>query len=555
MAKGHGAITLQGTISAPRFRLLSREPYVAALIGVVALLLAAFVAFPLFAVLRTAFSAGGHATDLSTFLKPLSNSLKIGAAAAITGTIVGYLFAYVTVMTDLPLRKLFRGLGTLPMIAPPFMMALAAIMLFGRNGAITRHFEHAPSIYGFWGLLLVETISYFPTAYLLLVAVFQSIDPVLIESARNQGAGTLRSFRDVVLPLSLPGILSALLLIFIESLADFGNPLVLSGDFKVLSVEAYLKITGEFDPAGGAMLSLLLLVPSIAAFLLQKYVVNRRSFATLTGKPSSSAPARTSRLGRGMALAVAGGISAVVLLFYFSVLFGSLVKVWGADHSFTLAHYAAAFENSWGPLYDSLLLSSIAAPVTALFGMVLAYLLVRKSFVGRGAIEFVAMLTFAVPGTVVGIGYILAFNQPPLQLTGTATIIVLLMIFRNLPLGLQSGMTAIRQLDRSIEEGSANLGAGSARIFGTIVLPLISPALFSGLAQSFVRSMTAISAIIFVVSGQWNLITVAILGDVDNSQLSQASALSMVLIVLVSAALGLMAAVTSRMGAPKWIKR
>lgn len=546
MAKGHGTLSME-PVSLRAFGrgtgLLAREPRVAALIAVIGVALALFVAYPLFVVFR---SAG--IPDSTLFLTPLLNSLKIGTASACVGVLVGYVTAYVTVMTGLPFKRFFKSVATLPMIAPPFMMALAAIMLFGRNGAITRHFEHAPSIYGFWGLLVVETISYFPTAYLLLIAVFQSIDPVLLESAKNQGASPWRAFRDVVLPLSVPGVLSALLLIFIESLADFGNPLILSGDFKVLSVEAYLKITGEFDPAGGATLAMVLLVPSLIAFLVQKYVVDRRSFATMTGKPSSSSTPPTSHAGRMIALGVASVVAAIVLLFYFSVLFGSLVQTWGANDSFTLSHYRIALENAWEPLADSLTLAGIAAPTTALLGMLMAYLLVRKSFPGRGLMEFVSMLTFAVPGTVVGIGYILAFNQRPIQLTGTALIIVLLMVFRNLPLGLQSGMTAIRQIDRSIEEGSANLGAGSLTTFGRIVLPLISPALFSGLAMSFVRSMTAISAVIFVVSGQWNLVTVAILGDVENSQLSQASALSMILVLFVSASLAVMSLVTSRMG-------
>ncbi|HUP56232.1 MAG TPA: iron ABC transporter permease, partial [Bdellovibrionota bacterium] len=527
MAKGHGAVIPAGAY-APAFR----EPLVAAVILALAAGLALFVVLPLMVVFKAAGPIEG-----SSYLNPLWNSLKIGASVACTGTLVGYALAYVTTMTGLPFRRFFTSIGTLPMIAPPFMMALAAIMLFGHNGFVSRNLVQLPSIYGFWGLLLVETISYFPTAFLLLIAVFQAIDPVLLESARNQGAGPVRVFKDIVFPLSIPGIISSMLLIFIESLADFGNPLILSGDYKVLSVEAYLKITGEFDQAGGASLAILLLVPSIAAFMLQKYVVDRRSFATLTGKPSSSSRAKSGPVARALALGVASLVAAVVILFYAAVGFGSLVQTWGANHTFTFSNYATALDRSWGALYDSLILALISAPITGLVGMLMAYLLVRKSFAGRGLMEFVSMLTFAVPGTVVGIGYVLAFNQPPIQLTGTAAIIVILMIFRNLPLGIQSGMAAIRQVDRAIEEGSANLGAGSMTTFRKVVLPLIAPALFSGLAQSFVRAMTAISAIIFVVSGQWNLITVSILGYVENSQLSQASALSITLVVFVSAVL------------------
>jgi iron(III) transport system permease protein len=171
--------------------------------------------------------------------------------------------------------------------------------------------------------------------------------------------------------------------------------------------------------------------------------------------------------------------------------------------------------------------------------MIIAFLVVRKQFVGKGLMDLTSMLTFAVPGTVVGIGYILAFNERPLLLTGTGAIIVLLFIFRNVPVGIRAGVAALQQVDKAIEEAATNLGAGSARTFATITLPLITPAFFSGLAYSFVRSMTAISAVIFVVSGRWNLITVAILGLVENADMSQAAAFSLVLIAIVLLVLGL----------------
>jgi iron(III) transport system permease protein len=449
----------------------------------------------------------------------------------------------------------FRFIATFPIISPPFIVALAAIMLFGENGTLRREILNPlfgtgviPSVYGFWGLLVVEVITYFPTAFLVLFGVFAAIDPVLEEAAHNQGANKYQTFRDVIFPLSLPGIFSSLLLIFIESLADFGNPLILSGDFKVLSVEAYLKITGEFDTAGGAALAMLLLVPSLAAFFIQRYYLEKKSFVTLSGKPSSSRRHETSFFTRAALFASCAIPASIVILFYSSVIFGSFVQTWGVDNTLTFKHYVSAFHDAFDALKDTLVLAAIATPATGIIGMIIAYLVVRKKFIGRTFIEVSSMLTFAVPGTVVGIGYILAFNDRPIMLTGSALIIILLFVFRNAPVGIQSGMTAIRQLDRSIEEASANLGAGMLTTFRRIVLPLVAPAFFSGLAYSFVRSMTAVSAVIFVVSGTWNLATVSILGFVENSYLSKASAMCMILVAIVSVALGFMQTLVHRMG-------
>ncbi len=234
------------------------------------------------------------------------------------------------------------------------------------------------------------------------------------------------------------------------------------------------------------------------------------------------------------------------------VIYGSFQKLWGVDATLTFKNYVEMFQVGKDYIFDSLTLSTLATPMTGILGMFIAFLVIRKKFIGRGLMEFVSMLTFAVPGTVVGIGYILAFNQRsalfPFVLTGTAWIITTLLIFRNMPVGIRSGIAALQQIDPSIEEASTDLGADSNKTFRKITLPMIAPAFFSGLAFSFVKAMTAISAIIFVVSGKWNLITVAILGFVDNSQYAQAAAMSLLLISIVLVALGVIQAMVGRIG-------
>lgn len=394
-------------------------------------------------------------------------------------------------------------------------------------------------IYGLTGLVIVETLAYFPTAYLVLVGVLSSIEPALEEAALNLGASRWKVFRSVTVPLALPGIASAMLLLFIESMADFGNPLILAGRFNILSVQAYLQITGNDNLSGGAALAMALLIPSLIVYFFQHYFLRQKAFTTLTGKASGAGLKTVDKRMKYPLMAMCWGTVGFVFLFYGLVLVGSFTKLWGVDYSLTLGNYVEAFRLGMDYILDSLLLAATATPLTGLLGMVIAFLVKRKQFIGRSLIDVTSMLSFAMPGTVVGIGYILAFNQKPLMLRGTAAIIVLLFIFRNMPVGIRAAAAALDQIDLSLEEASTNLGAGSMTTFRRVLLPLLAPAFFASLAYSFVRCMTAISAVIFVVSGRWNLITVAILGFVENSDFSQAAALSIILIGFVMTALGL----------------
>ncbi|HHY46358.1 MAG TPA: iron ABC transporter permease [Firmicutes bacterium] len=530
--------------------MIMREPLVVLAILAISVSLLIFVIYPLFMVLQTSLTSNGH-IGLNVFRellsksynrRPLVNSVRLGAIVALLGTVIGFIFAYATVRVNIPFKGFFKVVATFPMISPPLIMSLATILLLGNNGVITRQLLHGLvdfKIYGLNGLVLVETLAYFPTAYLVLSGILQAIDPSLEDAALDLGASRWQVFRTITLPLATPGIASALLLIFIESLADFGNPIILSGNYEVLAVQAYLRITGLYDLPGGAALAVILLVPSLAAFFLQKYWVSRKSYVTVTGKPSARGARDEGPWVRRGVFALCLGLTAIILVFYGTVLIGSFVTLWGANYKLTLSNYRHVFVVGWEFIKDTLFLSTIATPITGILGMIIAFLVVRKRFFGRGALELASMLTFAVPGTVVGIGYILAFNQPPLMLTGTAAIIILLFIFRNMPTGIQAGIAALQQIDPSIEEASRDLGGDTSTTFRRITLPLIAPAFFSGLVFSFVRCVTAISAIIFVVSGRWNLITVAVLGAIENSDLAQAAAFCVVIIVMVLAAIGI----------------
>jgi iron(III) transport system permease protein len=544
-------------------RIIWKEPLLLVAILAIFYFLLLFVAFPLFQVFKNSlvinekFNPSNYAAVFSAryYYQPLLNSIVLGAITATTGTIMGFGFAFALTRTPLPLKGFFRQSITFPIISPPFVVALSAILLFGRAGSLTpflRNILGEYSIYGLGGLVFVETIAYGPTAFLVLYGVLQAIDPALEEASMDLGASRARVFTTVTLPLSIPGIASAWLLVFIQSMADFGNPMIISGDFRVLSVQAFLQITGMYDLSRGATLAVLLFIPTTVAFFLQKYWVSRKSYVTVTGKPTAATIKRLEWYIKVPVYTLCIVFTAMVFLLYGTIIYGSFQKLWGVDRTLTLNNYIQMFRVGKGYIVDSLSLSTLATPLTGLLGMFIAFLVIRKRFIGRGVMEFISMLTFAVPGTVVGIGYILAFNQRsslfPFILSGTAWIIVLLLIFRNMPVGIRSGIAALQQIDPSIEEASTDLGADSNTTFRKVTLPMIAPAFFSGLAFGFVKAMTAISAVIFVVSGKWNLITVAILGFVDNSQYAPAAAMSLLLIVIVMISLGIIQLVVNRIG-------
>ena len=579
-------------------RRLAGEPLLLAGVILMFAVLGLFILYPLYCVLRECFMVDGRfspgvfgAVVLKPYnWQPFAHSVVLGFWVAVIGTAVGYLFAYSITRIRMPGAGFFRVVATFPIISPPFVVAMAAILILGKNGLVTNWllalgvdiYGMGFELYGLFGLVLVEALSYFPTAFLLLAGALNAIDNSLEEAAMDLGASRWRVFRTVTLPLSLPGVAASMLLLFIESLADFGSPMILSGRYNVLPTQAYLLITGALnDLRGGALLALLLLLPSLSAFLFQKYWLEKKSFVTVTGKPVGGT---IKEVGAPVRLAFMGAclcVTAVIFALYGMILAGSFTQKWGVNWTFTLDNYMQLFTSGsdyFRYIVTSVILSACATPITGVMGMAIAYLVVRKKFIGRGFMEFTSMLTFAVPGTVVGIGYVLAFNAgalpdalawldarvmapldaglravlgpggPRLGVDATALLIVILFVFRNAPVGIRAGIASMQQIDKAIEEASFDLGASSFTTFRKITLPIISSAFFTGLAYSFVKCMTAISAVIFLVKGDWNLITIAILDAVESSEYSQAAALSVALIGIVLAALGLIQLMVGAMG-------
>jgi iron(III) transport system permease protein len=397
-------------------------------------------------------------------------------------------------------------------------------------------------------LVFIQTLAFFPIAYLSLRGVLESIDPALEDAALNMGASRWKVFRTITFPLALPGIFSSLLLVFIKSIEDFGNPMIIAGEYETLAVQAYLQITGMYNLNTGAFLALALLLPSLTAFLVQKYWISKKSYVTVTGKPSQASIKIHEKYIVYPLFGLCMLATGTILLFYGSVAFGSFVKVWGVDHTLTLDNFRYVLTLGFNSIKNSLILATVSTPITAILGMVIAYLIIRKQFIGKKVLEVSTMLSFAVPGTVIGIGYILAFNQSPFLLTGTAAILIIAFTVRNITVGIEAGTNSLRQVDPSIEEASTNLGANGFQTFFKISLPLMRSALFSGLVYSFVKSMTQISAVIFLVSLHWNLMTVSILSQIESSRMGAAAAYVMILIFIILTAIGILQLFVNKLG-------
>jgi iron(III) transport system permease protein len=486
------------------------------------------------------------------------NTLLLAFLTATGATSLGLAFAFIATRTGFAYKKVLRVLTVLPIITPPFVIGLGLILMFGRSGLVNQFLEWAfgiqPSrwIYGLQGVLLAQIFAFTPIAFLVLIGVVEGVSPSMEEAAQTLGASRWRTFVDVSLPLMRPGIANAFLVAFIESIADLGNPIVLGGNYSVLSTEIFFSIVGaQLDQGKAATLALILLAFALAAFFLQRRILGKKVYTALSGKGDSGLPAALPASVKKLAFAVALPWASLTILVYAMAIVGSFVETWGRDYTPTLRHYAKAFSidlgphgliwsgAAWNSFWTTLQLATIAAPLTALLGMLTAYLLTRQRFAGRSLFEFGTMLSFAVPGTVIGVSYILAFNVPPIELTGTALILVLCFVFRNMPVGVRAGMAAMSQLDKSLDEASTTLGASGFRTLRLVILPLLRPAVIASLIYSFVRAVTTVSAIIFLVSADHEMATVYIINRVINGDYGVAIAYCSVLIVLMLLAIGL----------------
>lgn len=512
--------------------------------------LSVFVLYPLARLIYVVFFSDGG-VSLAVLNKVFSswynrkafiNSLILASAVGISGTAFGFLFAFSVTRINLPkiVKWFISAIIVLPFVSPPFTSSIALTMVLGPNGLLLK-LLHIPdfNIYGFLGTWIAETLTYFPVAFLTLTAVLQAIDPNLEDAAMSMGSTAWHTFCTVTLPLSIPGLANAFLLLFGSSLADFATPLVMAGHtFPVLPTQAYMQITGMYDIQGGAAISFVLLLPALIVYLLQHYWVEGRYYVTVSGKAGArSKPKGAGTIAEAVMLAVISFISLFIIFLYSIIFLGSLVKVWGVDNSFTLENYMYVFTVGWKAVKDTVMIALVSTGIGSVLGVAIGYLVNRKELLGRKALEFVSLLNYVLPGTVIGIAYAIAFSSGPIVLTGTMTIIVALCVSRYDATGIRATTATLKQIDPSLEEASLNLGASKLTTFRKVTVPLIAPAIATGTRYLFVVSMTAISATIFLVSVRWSLLTVRILECITELLFAQAAAFSVVLVLIVALAM------------------
>ena len=524
---------------------LMADPIMVTTIVVLITFLTLFILYPLAILLVDSFVGDGSFSfgiferifAMPTFTKAITNTLKVGFLVGILSALLGLLFAYVEVYVRVGkfVGGLFKVVSMLPVVSPPFVLSLSMIMLFGKSGIITRFLLgiYDNSVYGFWGIAVVQTLTFFPVCYMMLKGLLKNIDPSLEEAT------------------------------FIESIADFANPMLIGGSYDTLATTIYLQITGSYDKPGAAAMAVVLLCITLAMFAVQKYYLERKTAATLTGKASRGRMLIEDKSVKIPLTILCGLAATFVILMYLCVPIGAFFPTWGYKFFpltgkwfkliFTRYHGLQAF-------WDSFRLSLISAPITALLSMIISYLVVKRSFKSKGFIEAVSMLAMAVPGTVLGVGYIRGFSAGVFRtgflqgLYGTGLILIIVFVVRSLPTGTRSGISALRQIDKSIEESAYDMGADSFKVFMTVTLPLIKDSFLSGLVTAFVRSITAISAIILLVTPQFLLITVQINEFAEKGSYSLACAFATILIVITYGAVLLMNLFMNHFGTSKKMK-
>ncbi|RYF79874.1 MAG: iron ABC transporter permease [Comamonadaceae bacterium] len=561
-----------------RLGLFRGDLFVSAAVVGCAVLLMLFIAYPVGKALAAAFLTEDREWSLVAFFTRVFteriwgvsclsgggscgvawNTLLLALLTATGTTILGTMMALMAERGSRRVQGPLRVIALLPIITPPFVVGLGLILLFGRAGVVNQVLENwfglPPTrwFYGLPGILTAQLFAFTPIAFMIMRGVVQGIAPSLEEAALMLRADRRRTFFTVTLPLLKPGLANAFLVGFIESIADFGNPIIVGGQYSVLSTDIFFAIVGaQYDAGRAASLAWVLTIFALAVFALQRGVLGKQNYTTVSGKGDAGIamplPDGVRRVCNSVALPWIA-FTVVVYLFAFA---GGFVQTWGRDYTPTLKHFHTAFALEWGQFgliwagtaWNSLIttvkLAGISAPITASLGLLIAWLLARNEFKGQGIFEFAALLAFAIPGTVLGVSYILAFNVPPLELTGTGLIIILCFMFRNLPVGVRAGTAAFKQLDRSLDEASLMLRASTAQTLFKVVLPLLKPALVAALVYSFVRAMTTVSAVIFLVTAENELATTYIIGRVGNGDYGVALAYCTVLIVLMSLAIAL----------------
>lgn len=534
------------------------EPWFSILTIILALSILLFIVVPVFAVLLKSFGIGTGTLTLeyyskffaeSYYLDALVNSIMSSLITTLIVVVLSIAMSLYVTRSNSFFAKSYKGIALLPLVAPPFIFSLALIILFGRSGVVTDLFGNVLgsdfSIYGFWGVILAQIIGYFPIGYMLVESTFRNMDGNLEHAAQDLGANQWKTLGGITIPLARSGIVKAGLLVFVMALADFSNPLIIGGGENFLASEAYLLVVGQQNLEQAAVLGVFLILPSLFIFIFQTYVLKDNDMTTISGE-SGGGNVPLSKPVKAVVVTISTIFALFILLMFIMVILGAFVKVIGINNTFTLEH----FNNStgWDSLYTSIIVSLISAFLAAGLGILQGFLFARKVIPGKKLLEFLTLFGLAVPGTVMGIGYVLVFNGPPFFLTGTVILLVLNMTFRKIGVGMEAAISKMHQIDISMEEASSDLGAGPYKTFAKVVVPLMAPAFVAGFVYAFMTAMVSISAVVFLISPGNNLVAVYILNLAEQGKVGLASAMSFIMIVIVLLCLALLKFIEKRTG-------
>jgi len=521
---------------------MKKEPIFFVLTIIMTLLLLLFIVYPLVTVFITSFrfegrlSLGNYADFFrySYYYKSMLNSLLLGIVTTVIILVFAFSISYTISKTNMPLKGFLKITSLLPLISPPFIFSLALIIIAGRRGIIYHFLKISPNIYGWPGLITAQVLSFLPLGFLMVNNVLQSLNPSLEDASLDLGASQARTLFRVIIPLSLPGLFKAALLVFIMSLADFGNPMLIGGGLPIMATDAYNLWIGEQNMEMSAVFCVLLVIPSIFVYVVQNYFLKEGSYVTVSGQMMHTEQRKISWYIEYTFFILSMTVVLIIVSCFFVIFLSSVTKLFMINNTFTLEHFFSY--TGWKALRTSFTVSSIAAALTSFASIIFSYILVRKKPLGRKLLEFIALLGFAVPGTVMGIGYILVFNRYPFMLTGTLLIIIINIAFREFPVGLEAGISKLYQIDYSIEEASRDLGAGSFKTFFRVALPLMSSAFAASFLYTFMVGMITISAVIFLIAPGTNLASLLILrlGETGNIGKASAMAILLTIVVLVS---------------------
>ena len=517
------------------------------IVVIVLLVLAAiFIVYPFAKLFYQSFFPKGGTFSLSNYAKffskkyymvGLRNSMLICVCTTILGTLIGIPMAYISTRFNIWGKRIINMAVVLSMLSPPFIGAYSWILLLGRAGFITKLLEkigiEIGSIYGFQGILLVFTLKLFPYVYMYVSTALKNFDSSLEEASESLGVHGFKRIWHVTLPVIMPTILSAALIVFMTSLADFGTPMLIGEGFKTLPVMIYERYLSEVssNASFASTLSVIIVSCSLLVLAIQKIIIARKNYTMSAMRPPEVVSLSTGK--RILATFAVGFVALLAVLPQITVVVTSFLKTNGPlfVKGFSLDSYRAILGKLSTNIRNTFTFSVIAIIIMMILGLLLAYIIVRRKGKIANLLDTLVMFPYVIPGSVLGISLILAFNQKPIILTGTVLILVVSYTIRKLPFTLRSSIATLYQIDPAIEEASISLGVPPMKTFAKTTAILMLPGMLSGAVLSFIATINELSSTIILYSGKTGTISVAIYTEIFKDGYGTAAALATILTV------------------------